>query len=86
MNGKGKEYSFEGELKFEGIYLDGEKHGKGKLYHYNSKILKHEGEYLMGKKNGKGKEYFYDGKLQFEGEYLHENLMEMEKNILIMVN
>ena len=37
-------------------YLDGEKNGKGREYHKNSK-LRFEGEYLNDKKwNGKGRE------------------------------
>ena len=59
-------YSYEGE------YLKGKKHGKGKDY-LNGKLI-FEGEYLNGKKNGKGKEYYYgSGKLEFEGEYLNGN-------------
>ena len=41
---------------FEGEYLNGKKHGKGKEYNNKGKI-KFEGEYLNGEKNGKGKEY-----------------------------
>ena len=73
-NGKGlvKEY-FEknGELKFEGEYLNGERNGKGKEYNERG-ILRFEGEYLDGKRNGKGKDYNEDGKLFFEGEYLYD--------------
>ena len=67
-NGKGKEYNFEGELIFEGEYLNGKRNGKGIEYENGNLIFK--GEYLNGKRNGKGKEY--DGKdLIFEGEYLN---------------
>ena len=69
QNGKGKEYDYDGKLKFEGEYLNGERNGKGKEYDYNGK-LRFEGEYLNGKRNGKGKEY-NDDKLIFEGEYLN---------------
>jgi len=69
-DGKGKEYSFDGKLQYEGEYLHGEFNGKGKEYFDNGK-LKYEGEYLNGKFNGKGKEYFDNGKLKFEGEYLN---------------
>ena len=43
-------------LIFEGEYLNGKRHGKGKEYDNNKIIF--EGEYLNGKKHGKGKEYF----------------------------
>ena len=49
-NGKGKEYHKNGEIIFEGDYLNGERqNGRGKEY-YKDGILKFEGEYLNGKK------------------------------------
>ena len=56
-----------GELKFEGEYLNGKRHGKGK--EYLNGILIYEDEYLNGQRNGKGKEFYDKGKLKFEGEY-----------------
>ena len=69
-NGTGnvKEYNDDGELVFEGEYLNGKRNGKGKEY-FKGK-LRFESEYLNGERNGKGKE-FYDGELRFEGEYLN---------------
>ena len=62
-NGKGKEYYDNGNLKFEGEYLNG-KIINGKLYDiYNHKLLE------IGK-NGYGKEYYDNGKCQFIGQYL----------------
>ena len=63
-------YYWDGELSFEGEYLNGKRKGKGKEYYKDGK-LKFEGEYLNGKRNGKGKEYYDNGKLEFEGEYLN---------------
>jgi len=55
-------------LKFEGEYLDGDRHGKGKEYGLLNAltiILLFEGEYFHGNKwNGKG--YNYNGDLIFE--------------------
>ena len=71
-NGKGIEYYYNGELKFEGEYKNGERNGKGKEYESeedNFRLI-YEGESLNGKRNGKGKEYYND-KLEFEGEYLN---------------
>ena len=66
-----KEYNEDGELVFEGEYLNGERNGEGKEY-YKSNKLKFEGNYLNGKINGKGKEYyFHDSTLFFDGEYLY---------------
>ena len=60
-----------GKLKFEGLYSNENKNGKGKKYYFDG-ILKYEGEYL-GKRNGNGKEYYKDGKLKFEGQYFKRN-------------
>ena len=43
-----KEYNDYGELIFEGEYLNGTRHGKGKEYKDNKLIF--EGEYLYGYK------------------------------------
>ena len=54
---------------FEGEYLNGEKHGKGKEYNNKGEII-FEGEYYKGLRwNGKGKEYDNKGEIIFEGEY-----------------
>ena len=68
---KGKEYNNDGNLEFEGEYLNGERNGKGKEYDkYFGKLI-FEGEYLNGKRHGKGKEYFQEGEIKFEGEYIN---------------
>ena len=53
-SGKGKEYYYDGKLKFEGEYLNGKRKGKGKEYDYGGKLV-FEGEYINGK-NGMEKE------------------------------
>ena len=64
-NGKGKEFYYDGKLKFEGKYLNGKK-WEGKGYDKSNNII-----YEL--KDGKGliKEYFLNDKLIFEGEYLN---------------
>ena len=57
-------------IRFEGEYLNGKRHGKGKEYNNNGKLI-FEGEYLNGKRHGKGKEFNAYGNLTFEGEYLN---------------
>ena len=73
---------FEGQIVFEGEYLNDERKnekepidknlftGKVKLRDNNGKI-RFKGEYLNGKRNGKGQEYNKFGKLIFKGEYLN---------------
>ena len=54
-SGTAKEYdSINDKLIYEGGYLNGQRHGKGKEY-YNDGILSFEGEYLYGKKKWKRK-------------------------------
>ena len=53
-SGKGKEYYYDGKLKFEGEYLNGKRNGKGKEYDYGGKLV-FEGECINGK-NGMEKE------------------------------
>jgi len=71
-NGKVIEYNnYNGDLLFEGEYLNGKKQGYGK--EYCKGIINFEGEFLNGKKswNGYVKKYNDYGKLIFEGEYLN---------------
>ena len=52
---KGKEYSWEGHLLYDGEYLKGERHGKGKEYFPYDNGIKFVGEFKKGKKwTGKG--------------------------------
>ena len=78
-NGKGKEYNKEGELVYEGEYLDGKRHGKGIEFNHlkvgnnsnyaeNKKNIIFEGEYYLDFRL-KGKKYIR-GLLEYEGEYL----------------
>ena len=50
-NGTGKEFFFnnKGILKFEGIYLNGKRHGYGKEYNYKGELI-YEGKYKNGEK------------------------------------
>ena len=53
----GKEYDYDGKLKFEGEYLNDERNGKGKEYYSNGNF-KFEREYVYRKRK-KGKYYEY---------------------------
>ena len=72
-NGKGKEYYFDYQLKFEDEKIeDGEK--------FDFKFgLMFEGEYLNGIKHGKAKEYDKNGNLIFEGNYFYGQRCNFEK-------
>ena len=61
--GKGKEYSNEGELIYEGEYLDGIRYnGKGVEYNYNGDLF-FKGEYINGQSKGYGKIHNSNGLL-----------------------
>ena len=70
-NGKVIEYHADGDLGFEGEYLNGKRSGKGKEYYPNNQLVHYEGEFLNGLKNGIGKEYNDNNEVIFEGEYLN---------------
>ena len=65
LKGETKEYYENGQLKFEGEYLNGKRNGEGKEYYEDGK-LKFEGEYIKGERR-RGKEYDESGNLIFEG-------------------
>ena len=50
MEWKRKKYNDDGNLIFEGEYLNGERNGKGKEYNYDGGLI-FEGEYLNGKRD-----------------------------------
>ena len=66
----GKVYSPEKD-SYEGEYLAGEKHGKGKEYRYDINIIEFEVEYYFGEKK-QGIKYDKEGNKKFEGEYLND--------------
>ena len=71
-NGKGfiKDFDDFTNLIYEGKYLNGLRHGKGKLY-INNNYLSYEGKYLKDNNTDFGKEYNSNNKLCFEGEFLY---------------
>ena len=67
-HGKGKEYYYNGQLKYEGDYSNDLKHGKGKKY-FDDGQLQYEGNYSNDLKHGKGKEYYKNGQMAYDGDY-----------------
>ena len=62
---KRKKYYYNGKLKLEGEYLNGEK-WNGIRYSINDNV-----EYEIKEGKGNIKEYNYTGELRFEGEYIN---------------
>ena len=54
--GEIKKYYKNGNLKYDGEFLNGEYNGKGILYYENGE-KKYDGEFLNGEYNGKGSLY-----------------------------
>ena len=72
INGKGKitEYDLNGNVIFEGEFLNGSENRKGKEY-FNGELV-FSGEFVNGKRwNGNGKEYDRKKNLIFEGKYVN---------------
>ena len=67
--GKVKIYDGNGDIKFDGEFINGIINGKGKKYS-NGKLI-FDGEFLDGKKNGQGAKYNIYGYTIFKGEYLN---------------
>jgi len=69
-NGEGKVfYKNSGKLKFEGVFVNGIKHGKGREY-YESGEIKYEGIFNNGIfYEGKGKLNYNNGKIYYEGDF-----------------
>ena len=67
---KGKEYNENGDLIFEGEYLEGIKKGFMREYFSNG-LLKFEGQIINGLKNEKGTEFNENGEMLFEGRYIN---------------
>ena len=67
-NGKGIKYYSNGNIMYEGDFINGKFEGNGKFYY-------DDGDYFIGKykndlRNGKGILYYKNGNIMFEGEYI----------------
>ena len=62
-NGKGKEYHYNGKLKFKGEFINGKK--------ITGKEYDNYGYLISIIKEGKGEEYYKNKELKFKGEYLN---------------
>lgn len=78
-HGKYYSYHFDGTIRTEGEYLNGEKVGEWKWYHPNGK-LETVGKYEYGKKEGVWIDYFDNGKLDSETPYYYGKIHGVEKS------
>ena len=68
-NGKGKKYYKNGNIQYEGDFINGQFEGNGKYYYENGEYF--IGKYKNGLRNGKGIKYYKNGNILFEGEYIN---------------
>ena len=69
-NGKGKKYYSNGNILYEGDFINGKFEGNGKYYCNNGYYF--IGEYKDGLRNGKGIKYHNNGNIYFEGDYIND--------------
>ena len=69
-NGKGIKYYSNGNILYEGNFINGKFDGKGKYYYDNGMYF--IGEYKNGLRNGKGIQYYKNGNILFEGDWIDD--------------
>ena len=70
VKGFGKDYE-DGKIHYKGEYLNGKRHGKGKLYRRLNTDMEFTGEFFEGKIwKGYGKKYHWqNNNLEYKGEF-----------------
>lgn len=68
-NGRSVSYYTNGQMEWEGEYVDGKWHGRFLEYYENGQVWR-EGEYVNGKPHGRWVKYYGNGRIQWEGEYV----------------
>ena len=75
-HGKGKIYYKNGDIKYDGDFVNGKYEGNGKYICENGNY--YVGQWLNGNKHGKGKVYYKNGDIKYDGDLLMINVKEME--------
>ena len=68
-DGKGKEYYSNGNIKYDGEFINDKREGKGKF-------IWEDGEYYIGEwkdalKHGKGIIYYSNGNIKYDGNFIN---------------
>ena len=69
-NGKGIKYYSNGNILYEGNFINGKFNGNGKYYYDDGDYF--IGEYKNGLRNGKGTMYYSNGKIMYEGDWIND--------------
>ena len=68
LNGKGKEYYSNGNILYEGDYINDKVEGNGKYIDENGEC--YIGQFKNGLRNGKGIFFSSDGNIKYEGNWI----------------
>ena len=72
--GWGREVHMNGNLKYEGLFINNGRHGKSITLYWSNGNVYFEGDYINGKREGFGKEYHQDRLLRYEGQWLNDEI------------
>ena len=77
FDGKGIIYYKDGNIQYDGDFIEGKREGNGKRYHINGSY--YIGEYKNGKRHGKGTYFKYNGRIF--SEYFENGLLKYKHEI-----
>ena len=72
-NGKGIKYYKNGNILYEGDWVNGKQEGKGKVIYENEEY--YIGQFKNGLRNGKGKFYYSNGNVEYEGDWSNDGFV-----------
>ena len=73
-NGNGKIYYANGNIQFEGYFINDKPEGIGKYIYKNGNYF--IGQFKNGLRNGKVKEYYENGNIKLESDYINGECVE----------
>ena len=71
FNGIGKYIHNNGNY-YIGKWMNGKKHGEGKLYHFGGDLY-FKGKFINDRKEGEGIEYYSNGKIKYQGSFQNDS-------------
>ena len=83
-HGEGIYYYKNGNIKYEGDFIDDEYEGNGKKYYEDGQY--YIGQFKKGFKHGKGIHYYKNGNIKYEGDFIDDDYEGHGKNIRKMVD
>ena len=69
-NGKGQRFTKKGVLRYDGEFVNGFAHGKGKLIWDDGGY--YIGDWVNNKRNGKGQMFYKNGKIKYDGDFIND--------------